>query len=87
MTIIIFALKKLETNIFVISVLLSTKIISFFMLFTSFVLSAYWRSYLHIELKHGFDWGRVTGVMSNEIDGFCEVLLELKMLFDVFIEK
>jgi len=63
----IFTLKKLETNNFVISVLLSTKTISFFMLFTSFAPSAFWRSHLHIKPKHGFDWGRITGVMSNEI--------------------
>jgi len=63
----IFPLKKLETNIFAISVLLSTKIISFSTLFTSIAPSAYWRSHLHIEPKHGFDWGCVTGVMSNEI--------------------
>jgi len=46
--------------------LLSTKI-SFFRLFTSFAPSAYWHSHPHIEPKHGFDWGRATGVMSNEI--------------------
>jgi len=50
-----FYLKKLETNIFAISVLLSTEIISFFMLFTSFAPSTYWCSHPHIEPKHGFD--------------------------------
>jgi len=59
-----FYLKKLETNNCDISLLLSTKIINFFMFFMSFT---YWRSHLHIETKHGFDWGRVTGIMSNEI--------------------
>jgi len=41
--------------------------ISFFMLFTSFAPSAYWRSHPHIEPKHGFDWERVTRAMSNGI--------------------
>jgi len=36
------------------------------MVFTSFVPSVYWRSHLHIELKHGFESGHVTWVMSNE---------------------
>jgi len=62
-----FYLQKPETNNFAISVLLSTKLLSFFMLFTSFAPSAYRRSHPQIEPKHGFDWGRVTGVMSNEI--------------------
>jgi len=64
--IIIFLQKSGNKYIFAISVLLSTKI-SFFRLFTSFAPSAYWHSHPHIEPKHGFDWGRATGVMSNEI--------------------
>jgi len=63
----IFYFKKLETNNFDISLLLSTKIINFFMVFTSFVPSVYWRFHLYIELKHGFDWGCVTWAVSNEI--------------------
>ena len=45
---IIFIKKKLETNNFAISVLLSTKLINFFMLFMSFAPSAYWRSHQYI---------------------------------------
>jgi len=62
-----FYLKKSWKHNFYISLLLSMKIINFFMFFMSFAPSTYWRSHLHIEPKHGFDWGCVTGVMSNEI--------------------
>jgi len=37
------------------------------MFFTTFAPSAYWCSHPHIEPKHGFDWGHVTWIMSNEI--------------------
>jgi len=56
-----------DTNDFDISLLLSTKIISFFMFFTSFVTFVYWCCYLQIEPKHMFGWERVTSVMSNEV--------------------
>jgi len=65
--IIIFTLKKLETKNFDILLLLSMKIINFFMVFRSFAPSAYWHTHLRIELKCRFDWGRVTGVMSNKL--------------------
>jgi len=45
------------------------KVINFFMVFTSFALSAYWRSHLHIEPKYGFSWGACNWgyVKSNQI--------------------
>jgi len=62
-----FYFKKSGNNYFCHFSLLSTKIISFFMLFTSFASSAHLRSHPHIEPKHGFDWGHITEVMSNAI--------------------
>jgi len=40
--------------------LISTKITNIFMIFMSFVSSTYLRCHLHIEVKHGFDWGYAT---------------------------
>jgi len=46
-----------ETNNFDISLLLSMKIINFFMVFMSFVPSSYWCFHLHIEPKHQHGFG------------------------------
>jgi len=64
-----FYIKNLETNNFAISVQLSTKLISVFMLFTSFAPSVHWRSHPHIIVVPDPDFRRPgSGFLENFLD-------------------